>query len=163
MDSRTVYAVASNRTERAAQLFDDLVRCETRVYNALNDHLRERHGLVTSQFEFLRHLRDHPGARVADLAATFAVGVGATSKGIDRLVRYGWVERVPHPTDRRSSVLALTPTGTALLNDADKTFLDCVAELIAPAGAPGQLKLVGEYFNHLRGILESAQTGTPVG
>ena len=44
-------------------LFDDLVRCETRLYNALNDRLRERHGIVTSQFEFLHYLRERPGAR----------------------------------------------------------------------------------------------------
>jgi MarR family multiple antibiotic resistance transcriptional regulator len=34
--------------------FSDLVRCETRLYNALNDRLHERHGIVTSQFEALR-------------------------------------------------------------------------------------------------------------
>jgi MarR family multiple antibiotic resistance transcriptional regulator len=34
--------------------FADLVRCETRLYNALNVRLRERHGIVTSQFESLR-------------------------------------------------------------------------------------------------------------
>ncbi|MEU6556960.1 hypothetical protein ABZ915_42945 [Streptomyces sp. NPDC046915] len=66
-------------------LFDDLVRCETRPYNALNEALRERHGIATSPFEFLRHLRDHPASRVADLAAEFAIGIGATSEGIGRL------------------------------------------------------------------------------
>ena len=28
-------------------LFADLVRCATRLYNALNDRLREQHGIVT--------------------------------------------------------------------------------------------------------------------
>src|SRR5947208_11404749 len=91
--------------------FADLVRCETRLYNALNDRLRERHGIVTSQFESLRHLRDHPGARVADLAAEFAAGIGAVSKGTDRLERNGWVARRPNPADRRSSLLVLTEAG----------------------------------------------------
>ena len=91
--------------------FADLVRCETRLYNALNDRLRERHGIVTSQFEFLRYLRDHPGSRVADLATEFAVGIGATSKGVDRLEKQGWVVRQPNPSDRRSSLLALTDDG----------------------------------------------------
>lgn len=69
--------------------FADLVRCETRLYNTLNDGLREAHGIVTSQFEFLRFLREHPGSRVADLAAEFAIGAGATSKGVDRLEKRG--------------------------------------------------------------------------
>src|ERR1700761_1799910 len=98
--------------------FADLVRCETRLYNALNDRLRERHGIVTSQFEFLRYLRDHPGARVADVAAEFAIGIGATSKGADRLERNGWVTRQPNPSDRRSSLLALTSDGRRLADAA---------------------------------------------
>ena len=110
--------------------FADLVRCETRLYNALNDRLRERHGIVTSQFEFLRFLRDHPGARVADLAAEFAVGIGATSKGVDRLEKQGWVVRQPNPSDRRSSLLALTDDGLQLVDAAEETFTEGLAELI---------------------------------
>ena len=100
--------------------FADLVRCETRLYNALNDCLRERHGIVTSQFEFLRHLRDHPGSRVADLAAEFAVGIGATSKGVDRLEKQGWVARQPNPSDRRSSLLSWRRDSRDPGRDADR-------------------------------------------
>ena len=95
-------------------LFDDLVRCETRLYNHLDDQLRSHHGLVTSQYEFLRFVRDHPAARVADLAAEFAVGVGATIRGCDRLEGRGWLTRSPNPADRRSTVLALTDKGSSL-------------------------------------------------
>jgi hypothetical protein len=104
-----IYAMASKSSGGRVDLpgfFADLVRCETRLYNALNDRLRERHGIVTSQFEFLRFLRDHPGSRVADLAAEFAIGIGATSKGIDRLEKQAWVIRRTNPSDRRSSLLA---------------------------------------------------------
>ncbi len=91
--------------------FADLVRCETRLYNALNDRLRERHGIVTSQYESLRFLRDHPGSRVADLATEFAIGIGASSKAVDRLEKQGWVVRRTNPADRRSSLLDLTAAG----------------------------------------------------
>jgi hypothetical protein len=74
------------------------IRCETRLYNAFNDELRAAHGLVTSQFEFLRYLRDRSGSRVADLAAEFAVGVGAVSKSIDRMEKRGWVTDGPTRT-----------------------------------------------------------------
>ncbi len=43
--------------------FSDLVRCETRLYNTLNDRLRKGYGITASQYEFLRHLREHPHAR----------------------------------------------------------------------------------------------------
>ncbi|MFE2066081.1 MarR family winged helix-turn-helix transcriptional regulator [Streptomyces sp. NPDC059467] len=142
--------------------FHDLVRCETRLYNALNDRLRERHGIVTSQFEFLRHLRDHPGARVGDLAAGFAIGIGATSKSVDRLEKQGWVVRQANPADRRSSLLALTGEGSALVDAAEATAAERLAELMGDTlgeSAPAVL----QTFAKLRSVLERAEIGTPTG
>lgn len=141
--------------------FDDLVRCETRIYNALNDRLRERHGIVASQFEFLRYLRDHPGSRVADLAAEFAVGIGATSKGIDRLEQRAWVTRQPNPSDRRSSLLALTDQGTRLADAAEHTVTETLDTLILLT--PSQLTPTMETLRHLRTQLQDNQIGTPTG
>ncbi|GGS89682.1 transcriptional regulator [Streptomyces cinerochromogenes] len=143
--------------------FADLVRCETRLYNALNDRLRERHGIVTSQFEFLRFLRDHPGARVADIAAEFAIGVGATSKSADRLEKQGWIVRQPNPSDRRSSLLALTDDGSQLVYAAERTFTDGLTTLIAdtldgPSGAAAV-----RAISKLRSVLERNRTGMPTG
>ena len=143
--------------------FADVVRCETRLYNALSDRLRERHGIVMSQFECLRHLRDHPGSRVADLAAEFAIGIGATSKGIDRLERRGWVVRQPNPSDRRSSLLALTKEGAELADAAESTAGERMTELLAglPGGAPAPALV--QAFAQLRTALEHDGTGMPTG
>ncbi|WP_214415030.1 MarR family winged helix-turn-helix transcriptional regulator [Sphaerisporangium fuscum] len=143
--------------------FADLVRCETRLYNALNDRLRERHGIVTSQFEFLHYLRDHPGARVADLAAEFAVGIGATSKSIDRLERQGWVARQPNPSDRRSSLLALTADGLRLADAAERTFTERLAELIADTLQTSPMTAAAQTLSELRTVLERDQIGMPTG
>ncbi|MBE3012742.1 winged helix-turn-helix transcriptional regulator [Microbispora sp. NEAU-D428] len=143
--------------------FADLVRCETRLYNALNDRLRERHGIVTSQFEALRYLRDHPGSRVADLAAEFAIGIGATSKSVDRLEKRGWAVRQPNPSDRRSSLLALTDDGSRLADAAEATVTDALAELIGGTldGSSGSAAL--QAISKLRSLLEGNQIGTPTG
>ena len=145
------------------QFFADLVRCETRLYNALNDHLRERHGIVTSQFEFLRYLRDHPGARVADAAAEFAAGIGAISKSADRLEKQGWVARRPNPSDRRSSLLALTDDGLHLTDAAEATFTERTEELIAGTLTGHQLTAAAQALSQLRSALEHDQTGMPAG
>lgn len=166
MVARTVYAVTDNRPveELVSVLFDDLVRCETRLYNALDARLRERHGLVTSQFEFLRHLRDHPDTRVADLAATFAIGVGATSKGVDRLHGRGWVTRAPNTTDRRSFLLNLTASGTQLVEEAERTFTQRLHELTTPIGTTtAQLTPIAATLSLLRHALECDKVGTPTG
>ncbi|KOV60647.1 MarR family transcriptional regulator [Streptomyces sp. MMG1121] len=140
-----------------------MVRCETRLYNALNDRLRERHGIVTSQFEFLRYLREHPGSRVADLAAEFAIGIGATSKGADRLERQGWVARQPNPADRRSSLLVLTDEGARLTDAAERTFTERVTELIEGALDRTQASAAAQVLSVLRAALERDRTGTPTG
>jgi MarR family transcriptional regulator, multiple antibiotic resistance protein MarR len=144
-------------------LFADLVRCETRLYNALNDRLRERHGIVTSQYEFLHHLREHPGSRVADLAAEFAIGIGATSKGIDRLERHGWVARQPNPADRRSSLLVLTDDGVRLADAAERTFTERVTELVEGTLGRTRAAAAAEVLALLRTALEHEQIGMPTG
>ncbi|MEV4824360.1 MarR family transcriptional regulator [Micromonospora sp. NPDC049274] len=146
-----------------AQVFSDLVRCETRLYNALNDTLRREHGIVASQFEFLIYLRDHPGSRVADLAEFFAIGVGATSKGVGRLEARGWVRRVPNPADGRSLLLELTPQGTQLVGDAEGTFQEHLATHIGRSIAPAQVTELGSTLARLRATLEHGGVGTPVG
>ncbi|MEU8514614.1 MarR family transcriptional regulator [Kitasatospora sp. NPDC048722] len=145
------------------ELFADLVRCETRLYNALNDRLRARHGIVTSQFEFLRYLRDHPGARVADLATAFAIGIGATSKGVDRLEKQGWVVRQPNPSDRRSSLLALTEDGAQLVAGAEGTFTAGLAELIGDTLDDASAAAAAQALATLRSALERRQIGMPTG
>ncbi len=146
-----------------ADFFADLVRCETRLYNALNDRLRARHGIVTSQYEYLRHLREHPGARVADIAAEFAIGIGASSKGADRLEQSGWVARRPNPLDRRSSLLVLTDAGAELVAAAERTFAEALAELLADPLEPAAITAAARTLTTLRAALEDRQIGAPAG
>jgi DNA-binding MarR family transcriptional regulator len=145
------------------RFFDDLVRCETRLYNATGDALRNEHGLTTVQFEFLRALRETPGMRVADLAVRFAIGVGASSKGIDRLEALGWVERVAHPDDRRSSLVRLTEAGERLTDAATATFRRALAGLVSEVVDQGALAAAGAALRTLRSSLEERRAGQPVG
>lgn len=143
--------------------FADLVRCETRLYNQFNDELRAAHGIVTSQYEFLRYIRDHERPRATDLAAEFAVGVGAVSKAMDRLEARGLVTRLPNPANRRSAILALTGEGRALSDAADATFQGRLAEILAGAATPGQIAASASVLALLRTALERDGLGTPVG
>lgn len=144
-------------------LFDNLVRCETRLYNAVGEALRAAHDISTTQFEFLDYVGRHPEARVADLAATFAAGVGAVSKMADRLVARDLVRRVPHPADRRSSILHLTDAGSRLLSSAEVTFSERLRELLADSLDARQLTEAATTLGALRGALERQGAGTPVG
>jgi len=145
------------------QLFDHLVRSETRLYNAVGERLKAAHGIVASQFEFLRYLGEHPRSRVADLAANFAVGIGATSKGVDRLETRGWVRRAPNPDDRRSSLLELTPSGQELVEIAGETYREQLAVLLGSAIGEAQVDALLPVFAALREGLERRNAGLPAG
>ncbi len=143
--------------------FDDLVRCETRLYNAVGERLRVEHGLGASQFEFLRYFRDHPRSRVADTATYFAAGVGAISKGVDRLEARGWVVRDPNPADGRSSLVSLTSTGAELVARAERTFSGYIDELLSATFSSEQITTAGRALAVLRSSLEHERIGLPVG
>lgn len=102
-------------------LFTDLVRLETRLYNALDARLKAEHQLPLGQFEFLRFISAHGTTRVFDLAREMAITVGATSKAVDRLESAGRIRRTANPSDRRSSLLELTPAGAGILAAATPT------------------------------------------
>lgn len=102
-------------------LFTDLVRLETRLYNALDARLKAEHELPLGQFEFLRFISAHGTTRVFDLAREMAITVGATSKAVDRLESAGRIRRTANPSDRRSSLLELTPAGAGILAAATPT------------------------------------------
>jgi MarR family transcriptional regulator, multiple antibiotic resistance protein MarR len=147
----------------AVRFFDSLVRCETRLYNELSDRLRARHGVSLAQLEFLLFIRDHEAARVGDLAAAFAVGVGATSKGIDRLEAQGWVARRPNPANRRSSILSLTPAGHRLTGEGEATFTAELTALLSGALSASQIRALTGPLDILRARLEADGSGTPAG
>jgi MarR family multiple antibiotic resistance transcriptional regulator len=159
-----LYAVASSSASAArSDLFDVLVRTETRLYNAVGERLREEHGIVASQFELLRHLRDHPGTRVAEIASAFVAGIGAISKGVDRHERSGWAVREPNPDDRRSSLIRLTASGAALVDAAERTFEQQLERLLAAALTDDQVVTAAAVLGVLRRSLEERRIGMPVG
>lgn len=59
------------------------------------------------------------GATVTELAEHLEITKQAASQMADELVRKGYVERRPHPTDARARLLALTAQGEACTRAAD--------------------------------------------
>ena len=143
--------------------FDNLVRSETRLYNAAAARLQAEHGIGLGPLEFLRYLRDHDDSRISDLAVAFAVGIGTTSKGIDRYEASGWVTRKPHPRNRRSSILALTPGGRTLVDAAEATFDDEVSSRLSAVLGADEIKTVTDALTRLRRSLEADGVGLPTG
>ncbi len=65
----------------------------------------------------LKALVDLPGrgTRMSDLAGHWGCDASYVTSVADALEARGFVERAPHPTDRRAKSLVVTPEGTATL------------------------------------------------
>ncbi len=144
-------------------VFTDLVRVETRLYNTVEQRVRAQAGVGAGHFELLRYVRDHPDARVADLASAFAIGVGTTSKIVDRLEKQGWVQRRPNPANRRSSLLALTPAGESVVSRAEPAWQASIQDILGGSVTPEELAALSLTLGALRSDLERRHLGLPAG
>ena len=109
------------------RLFDDLIRFETELWDAVDARLRSDAELALSWFEPMTIIDRLGACRVNDIADTLSITVGGTSKLVDRIEAAGLCERRPNPDDRRSSLISLTPAGERRRADAMVVFDDELA------------------------------------
>jgi DNA-binding MarR family transcriptional regulator len=105
-------------------LYHDLVRFETELWDAVDTRLQAECDLQLTWFEIMQLLGRRTGCRIQDIADTFAITVGGTSKVVDRIEAAGYCRRRANPDDRRSSIVELTAPGRRLLTRAAKVFED---------------------------------------
>lgn len=70
---------------------------------------------------------------------------------------------MPHPSDRRSSLLELTEDGERLADAAERTFAETVPALLAAAFEPATMHVVADGLARLRTQLQAEGVGTPAG
>ena len=99
-------------------LFNDLIRFEIELWNAVDARLKGEFGLPLTHFEPMSVIDRIPGCRVYDIANELGITTGGTSKLVDRIEASGYCRRLPNPDDRRSSLLELTEEGRRLLAKA---------------------------------------------
>jgi DNA-binding MarR family transcriptional regulator len=145
---------------RVTPIFTDLVRVETRLYNAVSARLRTERGIGLGQFEFLEIIDRVPGCRVLDIAGELAITVGAVSKAVDRLVAAGWCLRDANPQDRRSSVIRLTPQGEKELATSRPVVESELLSLTAVV-TPEDMSRIASALAALRANLEENSYGQP--
>ncbi|MDH6577699.1 MarR family winged helix-turn-helix transcriptional regulator [Kitasatospora sp. MAP5-34] len=128
------------------------------AFRAMSDHLHSRlaelgreplrpaHGYV------FRYLADHPDATTVDLASHLGVTKQSASKTVTELAEWGYLQRHPHPTDRRAQVLRLTDRGREYLRLADQLWAEAEqrwADLIGPDRLAAIHHDLRAYLDHL--------------
>ncbi|WEO75966.1 MarR family transcriptional regulator [Cryobacterium sp. SO2] len=111
---------------------------EIKLWNGLDAHLEATVGVSLATFQALAAIRSTAGsARVQDISVKMSITVGATSKLVDRLERDGLAVRSANPTDRRSSIVALTQTGATTVAAAEAAAESHLAGMLGDI-LPGQ-------------------------
>jgi MarR family transcriptional regulator, organic hydroperoxide resistance regulator len=99
-------------------LFHQLIRFETELWNAVDARLRTEFNLPLSRLEPMQVIARQPSCRVYDIAAELSITIGGTSKLVDRIQAAGYCVRHANPDDRRSSIIELTAAGRRVLAKA---------------------------------------------
>jgi MarR family transcriptional regulator, organic hydroperoxide resistance regulator len=132
------------------ELFNDLIRFEIELWDAVDARLKSEHDLPLTHFEPLSVIARQPACRVYDIARELGITTGGTSKLVDRIEASGYCRRLPNPADRRSSLLELTPKGERMLAAAGATFDDEVRRWLGTALPERTLRQFAATLSRLR-------------
>jgi DNA-binding MarR family transcriptional regulator len=116
---------------------------------------RRAPSLSVPQLRVLTFLSHRPGAPLSSVAEHLGVARSTASATVDRLVRRQLVSRTPHPEERRSVVLKLTPTGAQHLQQARDATSARMAKVLAGLPAADLLQvarglmLLGHAFQEI--------------
>ncbi len=114
-----------------SEFFNELIRFEIELFNAVDRRLQTDHGLALTWFEPMQVMDRHGSCRVADVAEELVITVGGASKLVDRIEASGFCRRRPNPDDQRSSLIELTAAGRKILARADESFRDELDKRVA--------------------------------
>jgi DNA-binding MarR family transcriptional regulator len=113
-------------------------------------------GLTLPQYRVLAAV-DDGGERATHLASCLALAKPTVTAAVDGLVIRGYLEREPVPNDRRSTRIALTDEGRAMLAEAETAMAERLTTVI---GRKGDTRPVLSLLASLGPALEPSVVGT---
>jgi MarR family transcriptional regulator, multiple antibiotic resistance protein MarR len=128
----------------------------SKLFNELFERERRAAGLEDEAYGLLSFIRVFGPVTPTDLASEFALPTTTMLDAVQRLVDRGYAERVPNPEDRRSYLVAITPTGEELTGRAAPIVRKIEQELERELGSPiGEaIEAVGKIDDALRALLK---------
>lgn len=108
-------------------------------------------GLTFARYEILTLLSftRHRALPMTKMGALLQVHPTSVTSAVDRLESQGFVERIPHPTDRRAILASLTDTGQAQAKVATTALNKQVF---------GQLGIIPQQIDQLNGVLREIRS-----
>jgi DNA-binding MarR family transcriptional regulator len=105
-------------------VFSDLVRLETDMWNAIDARLRKEAGVPLGTFSVLLIVDAVTDCYVKDIAEKLPMTVGGASQAVDRIVAKGLCSRKAEASDRRVSIVELTALGKKTIAMGGPVFDD---------------------------------------
>jgi MarR family transcriptional regulator, organic hydroperoxide resistance regulator len=131
-------------------LFNDIIRFEIELWNAVDARLKSEFNLSLTHFEPMSVIDRLPRCRVYDIANELGITTGGTSKLVDRIEASGYCRRLPNPDDRRSSLLELTPEGRRIFAEAGVAFDEELQRWLGAAVPERTLRQFASTLTRLR-------------
>ena len=131
-------------------LFNDLIRFEIELWNAVDARMKREVNLPLTHFEPMSVIDRLARCRVYDIASELGITTGGTSKLVDRIEASGYCRRLPNPDDRRSSLLELTPEGQRILAEAGVAFDEELQRWLGSAVPERTLRQFASTLTRLR-------------
>ena len=115
---------------QALKLWLRLLSCTTRVETQIRKRLSSDFATTLPRFDLLAQLERYPqGLSMRELSQRLMVTGGNVTGITDQLEGEGLVQREPHPSDRRSFTVKLTPAGKRAFRKMAQTHERWVSEL----------------------------------
>ncbi|MGF6883825.1 DNA-binding MarR family transcriptional regulator [Nocardia sp. GAS34] len=135
-----------------------LVRAQQIVMARVDEALRPS-GLTFSRYELLALLSFSKSGALPMAMASARLQVHPTSvtNTVDRLEAAGLVKRVPHPSDRRATLIEITDAGRELVTQATRELNESV--FARPGLPPERLHLLLQLLSEFRRTAGDFDTG----
>jgi DNA-binding MarR family transcriptional regulator len=143
------------------ELFRDLVRLETALWNNVDARVQGAHGLPLAWVEVMHVISTTPGCRVLDISKTLSITVGGASKVVDKVEAAGWCRRMANPGDGRSSLIELTRAGKSVLEAGNLTSSSALAAYMGAAAKASELASLSATLRKLRQHLDAPNPVRP--
>ncbi|WP_245643365.1 MarR family winged helix-turn-helix transcriptional regulator [Roseateles chitosanitabidus] len=149
---------AQDGDHQALRVWLRLLACTTRVEDQIRQRLRNEFGTTLPRFDLLAQLERSPeGLTMRELSQRLMVTGGNVTGIADQLESEGLVVREPHPSDRRSVTVRLTPAGRRSFKRMAATHEGWILELLG-GWSPEQMTQVMGLLAGLKGHLATLET-----
>ena len=142
---------ASSAEDLRLRLSEALFAIEPALNNWLKMGFRAR-GVTYARLRLMTALRYGGPRRMRDLGDELGVTARNVTGLVDALQREGLVERLPHPEDRRATLVRLTPAGERVSGELLAEQRAALAALFAELPAADQRNLL-RALESLRAVL----------